>query len=212
MYLVPSRPLGVQRARRRMGFYVTPAAPGQDRIAASQSAAVEIRRRLPQLSGIYFSGRRGDRAALFSGLGCKECRTGLSWLGQGDSLTPPDISSTGPGGSFNPVGTPDILSTEPTTIPYPTFTIPKPVIRQVSPVVVPLPSFNPNYLPAGTDANQAPSILTAAAATPPLQRPAGPTSASWLDRQTIQGVPNKFLVAGLAGIVLLGAAGAKGRG
>lgn len=192
-YLVPAAPV---RVGRRLSFYVSPASPGQDRVAAAQASAMRLRPGMAGMGynprgGIRFSGPRGDRAALLSSLGCKECRTGLSWMGDmptGVPLTPPSIFDTGP-----------------INLPFPTVPPPSPLIGAAPTQVAALPPNIPNLGPAISTA--LPSLLNAVAGPAVLPKPAASTS--WLDAQTISGVKNKWLVVSAAGIAVLAAMGAK---
>ena len=200
-YMVPVAPLRSRRlSGERMAFYVSPAAPGQDRVAAAQASAMRLRPGMAGLGydprgGIRFAGRIGDRAALLSSMGCKECRTGLSWLGQNE--LPGGVPSSLP---------PGLIDTSPIVVPFPTVPSPSPLIYSAPTQVSALPPNIPNLGPAIYSAGL-PSLLNAVAGPAVLPKPAASTS--WLSAQTIAGVSNKWLVIGAAAIVGLAAMGAK---
>lgn len=203
-YLVPAAPVrvGGRLSGGRLAFYVSPASPGQDRVAAAQANAMRLRPGMAGLrydprGGIHFRGTRGDRAALLSSLGCKECRTGLSWMG--DDSTPPNITEPPP----IPINTPSIINPSPVVLPFPTTPPPSPLIYSAPGQVAALPPNIPNLGPAISTA--LPSLLNAVAGPAVLPKPAASTS--WLNAQTISGVPNKWLLVGTATIVGLAAIG-----
>lgn len=183
MYLMPATPLPVTRAQRR-------AALGE----------LERRRRF----GI-------------SGLGCN-CRGGHYISGLGDDVAPTDPTlinlENNPAAGMPSVSNslPPELSPTPVTLPFPDPVFSAPIATPVAPVVVPnvtaaVPpnvAAQLNVVPLTAPTN--PMVYQSTLPNPAPKSPVTP----WLDQQTIKGVPNKYLIAGAAGILILAAAG-KGR-
>lgn len=158
---------------------------------------------------------RSRRLALgLAGLGCN-CRGGnyISGLGTdgnwGSSWSNPNLVNN-PSAGLTPVDTalPPELAPNPVSMPMPVPTMNVPATVAAIPVVAPnVSSFasQPPILPSG-----APALPVGYPSTQPNPAPASPRS-SWLDQQTIEGVPNKFLLGGVIAILVLAAAAKKGK-
>lgn len=181
MYLVPQVPLRVTRANRR------------------------------QLAGML----RYPRRVALSGLGCN-CRGGHYLTGLGDNGSFPTdpylinlINNPSVDMPDVPTALPPELSPTPVSIPLPNPIFNAPIAVAQPPMKLPNISNllnQPPILP-GTGA---PNITNVARNTVPNPAPAV-AKASWLDEQTIPGVPNKFLVGGVLGVMVLGAMAGKKR-
>lgn len=203
-YFVPARPIRYVSAPRGLSG---PASPGQDVANASRVRAMRLRPFFAGLSGlrgpVVFSGKRGDRTPLFSGLGCScsECRTGMSWLGQGDGI---DTVDTG----ISTTLVPDTTDITPLMNTSPTIFDNSPMLTESAGIPTTLTVPSAGTSPMLTIAGVLPStvgLLTNAGQKPPvvqLQRGVAAPS-------IIPGLSNTTLYIGAGALVLLAVLGGK---
>lgn len=219
-YLTPVQPVGstainpsARRARAPLRYMGNQRAISGGQILQAKYRAIQMRRVLTGLGlmgvmptrAIRFNPKSKDRAALISGMGCSHCRTGMSWLGQDDSIdtTPIDLPTDL---DLSEDSTPVLTGSSPvtvdlSTIPVQPISLPTTITAPTT-TVPPLTGTNPvavNLAP--------PTGPTAAYQTPAKNPPAQ----SWTQKQTVQGVSNGWLLAAGAIIIGLGALMGQGR-
>lgn len=220
-YLTPVLPVGStainprnRRARAPLRYMGNQRAISGGQILQAKYRAIQMRRVLTGLGlmgvmptrAIRFNAKSKDRAALISGMGCSHCRTGMSWLGQDDSIDvtpaaiPTDLDISGDMSSVVPLTETSPVSVDLSQVPLQPIALPTTITASTT-TVPPLTGANPVAI------NLAPPTGPTAAYQTPAKNP---PSQSWLQKQTVQGVSNGWLLAAGALIIGLGAVMGKG--